>query len=64
MLFGMYTATDNAEYIAAGSNIEEIVEQLELWSDDKPLNMGYLEVFDSIPVKVVHHTTYKVVPIY
>lgn len=63
MLFGIYIASDTAEYIAAGSTVEEIVEQLEEWSDDKPINMSELQVFDGIPVKVVQHTVYKVVPI-
>jgi hypothetical protein len=63
MLFGIYTASDTAEYIAAGSTVEEIVEQLEEWSDDRPINMQYLQIYDGIPVRLVQHTVYKVVPI-
>jgi hypothetical protein len=63
MLFGIYIASDRAEYIGAGSTVEEFVEELELLSGDKPLNMEHLQVFDGIPVRVVQHTVYKVVPI-
>lgn len=63
MLFGIYTASDNAEWVGADSTVEELVGELELLSGDKPLNMSNLEVFDGIPVKVITHTTYKVVPI-
>lgn len=63
MLFGIYTASDDAGYYGAGSNMEEVVEELELLSGDKPLNMEHLQVYDGIPVRVVQHTTYKIVAI-
>lgn len=62
MLFGIYTACDIPAG-AAGSTVEEIVEQLEEWSDDRPINMQYLQIYDGIPVRFVQHTVYKVVPI-
>lgn len=60
MLFGMYIASDKAEYIGAGLNMEEVVKELEMLSGDKPLVLEYLQVFDGIPVQVEQHTTYKI----
>jgi hypothetical protein len=63
MLFGIYTATDGAEYIGAGSTVDEVIEDLPGCLANEFIDISRLQVFDGIPVRVVQHTTYKVVPI-
>ncbi len=63
MLFGIYIASDDDEYIAAGSTIEEVIEDLQGWLINEFIDISRLQVFDGTPVSVIQHTTYKVVPI-
>jgi SHS2 domain-containing protein len=52
MLFGIYTARDDAEYVGAGLTIEEVIEDLKGWLINEFIDTSRLQVFEGTPVKV------------